>query len=471
MSDTERVPPHSQEAETAVLGSIMLEPAALLRVIPIVKPEHFYRVAHQKLYAAALELFHRREPVDVLSIREQLKKAGDDEVASNADLFVTLSGAVPSIANAEHYARIVFDKAVTRRVITAANELLVDAYEDKRQPGELVSRAQCVMLQIGQGGAALAPVPVSTILEDVVSRAVSGEDPTPTYPSGLFHLDRVLGGGFRKGQFAIIGGRPGSGKSTIALTILAKLIKSKIPSYFASLETQHDDLIKNMLCCAAHITANQLDKRELNDHEWKRVKNAASQLYAADTFIDDRGGLSITEFRARAQSLQLEHGTEVAILDYAQLMSGSEERGRNWSRLQELTDISRGLKCMAMDLQMVVIALCQLSRLAVNDTPQLHHLRESGAFEQDADCVILIDEHPPAAKNQAGNVLPEPVLGEDDRRCDLRVAKQRRGPTRAVPMIFQANFMRYREYDATTKEPEPEPATERQQELDLDTPF
>ncbi len=468
MSSAERVPPHSQEAELAVLGAILLEPAALLRVIPIIKPQHFYRADHQKLFAAALALFERREPVDVLTMRQQLKKMGEDDVADNADLFIALGAGVPSIANAEHYAHIIFDKAITREVIGASNELLCQAYEDKSQPGELVTRAQAVMLELGQGGAALAPTPISEILQDVISRAVSGENLAPCFATGLVNLDRVLGGGLRKGQFTIIGGRPGTGKSTLALTILARLIKDKVPAYFASLETQADDVVKNMLCCAAQVTAHRLDRQELDENEWKRVKSAAGKLYAPETMIDDRGGLSITEFRARAQSLQLEYGTQVAILDYAQLMSGSEERGRNGNRLEELTEISRGLKRMAMDMKIAVVALCQLSRLAVNVTPQLNHLRECGAFEQDADCVLLIDEHPPPDKTP-------PVLAEDDHRFDLRIAKQRRGPTRVMPMIFQAKFMRYVQFDAHTKEPgTDQPEGPQQQELELevdDAPF
>lgn len=437
-ASAERVPPHSQEAEVAVLGAILLDPKAINAVAPILQPECFYRADHQKLYTAFIELFTKNQPIDVLSVRQQLTKMNAADIANNTDLFVTLGGAVPSIANAEYYANIVREKHLLRTLIANCSESLVEAYDQRYDTDEVLDRAQERIFKIATRYESSHPVEVKDIINQVVDTIMNHPERLQGLKTDYPDLDGLTGG-LHRGEFIVIGGRPSTGKTTFVINLVERIgVRQGKGILFFSLEMAKEQIGQNLLCCHARMDATPLRTGQLDKNQWTKIREAASVLWESPVFIDDSPGLTCSDIRTKCRRLFAEKKIELVIIDYLQLMSG-ERRGRDATRLTEITDISRGIKGLAKELNVPVIALSQLSRAAEGEStsrPKLSHLRESGAIEQDADLVMLLYR-----ADAGGDATPE----ERD-VTELIIAKQRNGPTDTVKMRFLKNQLRFESY-------------------------
>ncbi len=452
----QRVPPHSQEAEVAVLGAILLEPTAMNAVADILHPESFYRADHQKVYQAFTALYNRNAPIDLVSVREELRRMGADDVASNNDLFLTLGGAVPSFANAEYYAKIVRGKHLLRSLIQACTESIVAAYDENTDASEILDRAEDRVFQVATQYEDTHIVEVKNFIHSVVDAMIEHPQGMAGLPTGYPDLDHMTGG-LHRGEFIVIGGRPSTGKTTLALNLIRHIaVHSGQGVLLFSLEMPREQIVQNLLCSTAGISATPVRMGQLDRSQWQKVKEAASLLYDAPFFVDDSASLTPSQLRAKCRRLLArckgERAIKLIIIDYLQLMS-AERQSREPSRQEEISHISRGIKSLAKELGVPVIALSQLSRAAVGEAssrPKLSHLRESGAIEQDADLVILLyqDESPDA---------------EEPNVTELIIAKQRNGPTGTVKVTFlkdQLRFESYSRYSAVqvgSPEEEPEP--------------
>jgi len=438
-SSAERVPPHSEEAEVAVLGAIMLEPKAMSAVAPVLSVECFYRADHQKLYSAFTSLYAKNQPIDVVSVREELRRMGEDAVASNADLFMNLGGAVPSAANAEHYANIVREKFLLRSLITACNQSLVEAYDEHQEVEQILDGAEQRVFKVATRFEATHPMEIKEIVQSVVDTIMNHPDRLRGIPTGYTDLDRLTGG-LHRGEFIVIGGRPSSGKTTLALNLIEHVgVRQGHGVLMFSLEMSRDQIARNLLCCHAEIDSTPLRTGELDKSQWEKIKEGASDLYDSPIFIDDSGALTCGHVRSKCRRIFARHQIELVIIDYLQLMS-ADRSARASSRLQEITEISRGLKSLAKELRVPLIALSQLSRAAVGEAsarPRLSHLRESGAIEQDADVVMLLYRDT-ASESTGGDVT------------ELIVAKQRNGPTDTIRLTFLKDQMRFAPWSAYT---------------------
>lgn len=438
-SSAERVPPHNHEAEVAVLGSIMLEPKAMSAVAPKLQPECFYRADHQKLYAAFASLFTKNQPIDVLSVREELRGMGENDIAGNTDLFVTLSGAVPSVANAEYYAEVVRQKYLLRSLISVCNESLVEAYDETHETSDILGRAEERIFSVATHYEASRPVEIKEIVQEVVDTIMNHPERLLGLKTEFADLDHWTGG-LHRGEFIVIGGRPSTGKTTLCINLIERIgIRQGQGILMFSLEMPRQQIAQNLLCCNARMDSTPLRTGQLDKSQWSKIREAASNLYDAPVFIDDSSGSTVSDIRAKCRRMFAQHDVKLVIIDYLQLMAG-ERRGRDNSRLQEITDISRGLKGLAKEMDVPVIALSQLSRAAEGDRnpePRLSHLRESGAIEQDADLVLLLHRPNPDEDNPGSQDV-----------TNLIIAKQRNGPTETVKMVFRKNELRFENFSA-----------------------
>ena len=439
----ERVPPHSLEAEIAVLGSVLLEPKAMSSVVPILQPESFYRADHQRLFASFRNLFSRNQPIDVLSVKQELRKIGADDIAGNIDLFTNLGNAVPSVSNCEYYANIVREKYLLRELITACNESLVEAYDDRQESNSVLDRAQTRVFNVATRYEATHPVEVKDVINSVVDTIMNHPERLLGIHTHYPDLDRLTGG-LHRGELIVVGGRPSTGKTTFCINLIEHIgVQAGQGVLMFSLEMPREQIGQNLLCCHARMDSTPLRTGQLDKSQWTKVREAASVLYDSPVFIDDSSSLTVSDVRAKCRRLFAQHDIKLVVIDYLQLMTG-ERRGRDVTRLTEITDISRGLKGLAKELNVPVIALSQLSRAAEGDRdarPRLSHLRESGAIEQDADLVLLLYRPDPSN-----------APAEDQNLTELIIAKQRNGPTDTVRLAFLKDQMRF-ESSSTYKPP------------------
>jgi replicative DNA helicase len=438
---SERVPPHSQEAEVAVLGAILLEPKAMGSVAAGLQPDYFYRPAHQILYRAFANLFNRNEPIDVVSIREELRRMGESDVAGNADLFITLSGAVPSAANAEYYAKIVQQKHLLRELITACNESLVDAYDEVLSSGEILDAAENRVFQVATNFESSRPEELREVIMTVLRELQDNPDGLLGLHTLFADLDHLTHG-LHAGEFVVIGGRPSTGKTTLSLNLIERIgIRQGQGVLMFSLEMPKEQIARNLLCCHVAMDADALRTGKLDRSQWDLVRQGASDLNDSPILIDDASTLTPAQLRSKCRRVFARHEIKMILIDYLQLMSADTGR-RNESRQQEITEISRSLKALAKEMRVPVVALSQLSRAATSERserPRLSHLRESGAIEQDADLVLLLHRNEDAPPEEA-NVT------------EVIIAKQRNGPTDTVKLTFRKERLRFEDfspYDAT----------------------
>jgi replicative DNA helicase len=432
------LPPFDLEAERAVLGSMILSDRAIEEVIEIVKPEHFYRPHHETTYRALLDLHSAGEAHDPIALTNKLERDGDLTKCGGRAYPFTLVQAVPTVANAEHYASIVREKAVLRQIRAAGTGMVGDVDGRERAPDEVIQRAYdtleglTALTDIGDEDLSIGVDIMDTIAEVVDIRE---NGPKIGLLTGFLDFD-ALTGGLLPGQFILIAARPAMGKSVLAGDIArTTAIRNDIPTVFFSLEMGRKELEKRFLAAQATYPLHWMKtKGPIDDGKVLDLIEAGKDMQSSPLFIVADTGVTLAKIRSHCRRVQRQHGLGLVVIDYLQLMSG-ETTGRGDNRQQEVSRISRGLKTLAMDLQVPVIALSQLNRgpeQRQDKKPQVADLRESGSLEQDADIVILLHREDAYEKES-------PRAGE----ADLIVAKHRNGPTQTITVAFQGHYARF----------------------------
>lgn len=440
----EKLLPQNIEAEESVLGSLIIDPEAISQVEDVLRPEDFYRDAHRMLYETMLMFSTRREPGDFVTLCNELERTNTLTLVGGASTITALMNGVPTSANVAYYAHIVAQKALYRRLIHAAGRIAALAYEEA---DNALEEAEQLIFALGQthlGNASdLTPLPVvlsdcMTTLDTLHERktAITG------VPTGYRHLDAPLGG-LQRADLVVLAARPGTGKTSFALNVARNACQSGYRVAFFSLEMSKVQLGMRLLSMEAHIDQHRLRLGWVEDHEWDQLVAALGLLSEGQMWIDDTAALSLASLRSRARRVQAQHGVDLIVVDYLQLMraaiDGSGKRMQN--REQEIAEISRGLKAVAKEVNVPVLALAQLSRAVetrASKVPQLSDLRESGAIENDSDVVLFIyrDELYTPESAAAGT-------------ADLIIAKHRNGPTGTVRLGFDPTQTRFYTLEAT----------------------
>jgi replicative DNA helicase len=432
-----KVPPQSLEAERAVLGAVLLEPPLLARAIEIVGADDFYKDGHRKIFTAMLRLFERSEPADLLMVSEELRRAGDlDPVGGHAALATLVEEATVATQFAS-YAAIVREKALLRELIRVAREIAEQGFEETEDVQALLDRAEQMLFQISARRLQRSALPVRSILDATIQHIETlyhRKEHVTGLPTGFADLDRLTAG-LQKGDFVIIAGRPSMGKTAFALNIAEHVsVEARRPTLIFSLEMSREQLVQRLLCAEARVDSHRVRTGFLEAGDWRRIAAGADRLSEAPLFIDDTATLSALEARAKARRVKAEHGLDLVVIDYLQLMQG---RLRAENRQQEISEISRSLKALAKELEVPVVALSQLSRAIEargDSSPRLSDLRESGALEQDADVIVflhrpgLYKDNPPDAEKNLTDVI---------------IGKQRNGPTDRVQLVFKPEYTRF----------------------------
>ena len=441
VSDIHKLPPQSIEAEMSILGGILLENEAINRVLEILTPEDFYRESHRKVLRAMIGLNERGEPCDLITLTESLKQRGELDEVGGAAYLATLVDFVPTAANIHYYSRIVKEKGIVRKLITAATDIVSRGYDDQVAVEELLDGAQKVIFDISERRIRPAFFKVSELLKDAIENIqhlYERKERITGVPSGFIDLDEKTAG-LQRGDLVIVAGRPSMGKTTFALNVAqyaAVEAEKPVPVAVFSLEMSKEQLVERFLCSLAKVDLNRLRTGHLMENDWPKLTRAAGWLHDAQIFIDDTPALSIMEMRAKARRLKAEQRIGLIVVDYLQLMRGSINPE---SRQQEISEISRSLKALAKELEVPVVALSQLNRELEkrgDKRPLMSDLRESGAIEQDADVVMFI--HRP-------NFYKKDVPEEERRQAELIIAKQRNGPTDRLNFIFFETNTRFEE--------------------------
>jgi len=428
--------PHSQEAEKAVLGAILLDQRLFDQAAELLTSEDFHFEAHQKIFLMMAQLSTKSEAIDTVTLREELMKAGELDVAGGTSYIASLVDGVPRLSNIEQYARIVKDKSHIRRLINSTSQILDRSFSGKEDAADLLDDAERAIFEIGQervntGFVGLAEIIKSTwehiqILEqkkELITGLASG------YPD----LDDMTSG-FQNSDLIVLAARPGMGKTSLALNIaqFAAIEKNARVGIF-SLEMASEQLVMRLLCGEARVDSHKIRSGYISRDDWRKLGDAMRNLAEAKIFIDDTPGISILEMRSKGRRLKAEHGLDLLIVDYMQLMSGSSggSRMRMENRQQEISVISRSLKALAKELNLPVIAISQLSRAPEqrrgDHKPQLSDLRESGSIEQDADVVMFVYRE---------DLYKKDPDDEDTGIAEIIIGKQRNGPTGSIRLAF-----------------------------------
>lgn len=436
--DMKKLPPQNIEAEMSILGGILLENEAINRVLEVLVPEDFYRETHRKIMRAMIELNEHREPCDIITLTSTLKKRGElDEVGGGAYL-ATLVDFVPTAANISYYSKIVKEKAVARKLINAATEIITQGHDEQVEIEHLLDNAQKVIFDISENKIKPAFYPINAILKDTIKNIETlyeKKEHVTGVPTGYVDLDEKTAG-FQRGDLVIIAGRPSMGKTAFALNIAQyAAIHADPPEPVAifSLEMSKEQLVTRLLCSEARVDAGRLRTGHLIDTDWHKLTRGASSLHKAKIFIDDTPAISILEMRAKARRLKAEHKIGMIVVDYLQLMRGS---GTPESRQQEISEISRSLKALAKELEVPVVALSQLNRGLESRTdkrPMMSDLRESGAIEQDADVIMFV------YREEVYNKENPDLKG----KSEIIIGKQRNGPIGIVDLTFLGEYTRF----------------------------
>lgn len=439
-SSTEgRIPPQAVDVEMAVLGAMLLEKEAIARALEVIDDAVFYKPAHQKIFAAMIALFERGEPVDLLTLIEELRRRGDLEKTGGEYYLTELTGKVTSAANVEYHAHIVLEKALMRQLITSSSEVMRRAFTDSEDALDLLDEAEQRIFQISEQRLKKTFVPMSEAVHQTMEllESIHGKHSGITgVPSGFSELDNYTGG-FQKSDLIIVAGRPSQGKTALVLSIArnASVLHNYTIGFF-SLEMSTQQLVMRLICAEARVDAHSVRTGRLPEDEWRKLSTSVGRLYKAKMFIDDTPALGILELRAKARRLKAEHNVGLIIVDYLQLMQGPKNAQ---SREQEISMISRSLKALAKEIGVPVVALSQLNRAVEarsDKRPLLADLRESGAIEQDADVVLFV--HRPemyGIETEEG----QPTAGI----AEIIVGKQRNGPTGKARLTFVKHYARF----------------------------
>ena len=428
---SERVPPQDLGAERAVLGALLLDNSVLSDVLLLVRPEDFYRTAHQEIFRTVSKLFDRGSAIDVVILREELSRTGMLEKAGGEEAVHDLAAAVPTSANAEYYAKIVRDLALRRAVIRECAQITTEAFDGDFPGRELLDYAEGRMYTLDRESEAGQSTHIGDILTPLFKEIDSGTHGLKGLRTHFHELDDLTGG-LHPSQLIVIAGRPSMGKTTFALNIAERVaVVEKQPVVIFSLEMPKAQIVLNMLCSNAKVNAASLRGGNVQPDEWPKLSAAAGRLSAAPIFIDDTPALSVLGLRAKVRRLRAREKISLVIVDYLQLMDSARAENRQ----QEISLISRSMKGLAREMEVPVITISQLNRAVdarEDHRPRMSDLRESGAIEQDADLILFLyraEYYDPQEENRG---LAEAI-----------VSKQRNGPTGKVDLTFLSQFMRF----------------------------
>ncbi len=443
--DIGKIPPQAIDIEEAVLGAILMEKDAVITVLDILKPESFYKDAHQKIYNAIVELSTKEKPIDILTVTEELRSNDELESIGGPFYITQLTNRVASSAHIEYHSRIVAQKYIQRELIRISSEIQNRAFDDSIDVNDLLDFSERELFDIAEGNIKRETTKINILIKRAIERieeAAKHEETLVGVPSGYTKLDRLTSG-WQKSDLIIVAARPSMGKTAFALSMGRTIaVEHNRPIAFFSLEMSSVQLVNRLIVSETELPSNRIKNGNLDEHEWKQLDTKIKQLVEAPIYIDDSPAISIFELRAKCRRLKLQHDIQLIIVDYLQLMTGPPN---TLSREQEVSSISRSLKSIAKELDIPIIALSQLNRSVEirsgSKRPQLSDLRESGAIEQDADMVLFI--HRPEKygifEDDEGNSL----VG----LAEILLSKNRNGPTGDIVLRFREEFAKFVELD------------------------
>ncbi len=440
----QKTQPFNIEAEISVLGSMLLDNEAINLVTELLRTDNFYKTSHQYIFDTIVNLYNKSNAVDLVILKDELKKQSLLEKVGGAEYLLELEESVPLASNVEYYAKIVREKTIKRDLITATAKIQQEAYNDSLESDELLDIAEKEIFDITQRKFSSPTTKLFNILHDTfdhISNLHDREGRLTGVSTGYYDLDDITSG-LQNSELIIIAARPSMGKSSLVLNIAEHAgTKEKKPTLIFSMEMSAQQVAQNILCSTAKIDAHLLRTGKLDDNQFSNLSLAMGDLSESEIFIDDTPGLGLLELRAKARRLKLQHNIQMIIVDYLQLMEGRKAENRQ----QEISGISRGLKALARELEVPVIAVSQLNRsVETRDghTPRMSDLRESGSIEQDADVIILL--------HREDYYDPTKRPGE----VDLNIVKQRNGPTGKVKLTFLREILRFENYQHNTSSDE-----------------
>ena len=435
-----RIMPQSLELEEAVLGAMLVDRDGLSSVIEILKPESFYKDAHREIYSTMLDLFEKSQPIDLLTVHESLKKAKKLDIVGGVNYLLDLTNKVASAANVEYHARIIAQKFIQRELIRVSTVTIKDSYEDEKDVFELLDEAEQGLYEItdnnlNTGYEKLSALAIKARRE--IEAVSQKEEALTGVPTGFDDLDKLTSG-WQKSDLIIVAARPGMGKTAFTLSLARNAAITGKPVAIFSLEMANLQLVQRLISMESNINSRNLRNGQLSPDEWLRLNSAIDKMADIPIFIDDSPGINIFELRAKCRRLKQNHGIEMIIIDYLQLMAGSPN-AKKGNREQEISSISRALKGLAKELNVPVMALSQLSRSVEtrggSKRPVLSDLRESGAIEQDADIVTFI-YRPGYYEMDEDADVPQDL-------AEIIVAKHRNGSLDTVNLRFVPEYVRF----------------------------
>ncbi len=437
MPTVDRMPPQNIDAEQAVLGAMLIKKEAIAEVSQLLRPEDFYRDAHKIIYEAMLALFNRNEPADIVTVTNYLDKENKLDKVGGITFVTALANIVPTAANVNFHANIVREKADLRHLINTATDIAGMAYEATDDVSDVIDKSEKMIMEVANRQNVSAFTPMQEIVMetfDKINTLYESKGGLTGISCGFKDLD-ALTSGLQASDLILVAARPSMGKTAFTLNIAANVaLKEKKTVAFFSLEMSKQQLVQRMLCSEGGIDSQKLKNADLSTEDWEKLVRTADKVSAAPLYIDDTAGITVMELRSKARRLKAEHGLDLIIIDYLQLMQGRSKGGSD-NRQQEISEISRSLKAVARELNVPVIALSQLSRSVESrqiKRPMLSDLRESGSLEQDADIVMFLyreDYYDPETANK--NIT------------EVIVAKHRNGPVDTVKMFFKKEFTRF----------------------------
>ncbi|MDN6260101.1 MAG: replicative DNA helicase, partial [Staphylococcus simulans] len=444
--------PHNNEAEQSVLGAIIIDPQLMGETQGVLLPESFYRGAHQHIFRAMMHLFEENSEIDVVTLMDQLTSEGTLSEAGGPQYLAELASNVPTTRNIEYYREIVYKLAAKRNLIRVADQIAKDGYDSELDLDDILSDAERKILELASTRESEGFKDIRDVLGQVYENAEeldqnSGQ--TPGIPTGYRDLDQMTAG-FNRNDLIILAARPSVGKTAFALNIAQKVAthESNYTVGIFSLEMGADQLATRMICSSGNVDSNRLRTGTMTDEDWNRFTVAVGKLSKTKIFIDDTPGIRITDLRSKCRRLKQEHGLDMIVIDYLQLIMGSGSRMSD-NRQQEVSEISRTLKAIARELECPVIALSQLSRgveQRQDKRPMMSDIRESGSIEQDADIVAFLyrdDYYNREDGEEDDDGGMEPVTNDDNGEIEVIIAKQRNGPTGTVKLHFMKQYNKF----------------------------
>ncbi len=432
-----KVPPHDIEAEQAIIGSMLTDKDAVIASIEVLKQDDFYREDNKAIYEAIFNLYNRAEPIDIITVKAELESMGKFEQVGGLEYLAGLPEKVPTTANASKYIKIVEEKAILRKLIKTANEIIELGYDPAEEVEDIMEGAEKKIFNIMQDKNQKSYTPLKDVLVESFTQLeelYNRKQHITGVPTGFTELDYKTAG-LHGSELILIAARPAMGKTAFALNIATNAsVRANVPVAVFSLEMSKEQLVNRILCSEAMVDSNKVRTGKLEENDWTKLAESIGPLSEAEIYIDDTPGISITEIRAKCRKLKLEKNIGMVVIDYLQLVQGSNSR-RNGSREQEISEISRSLKILAKEIGVPVIALSQLSRAAEqrpDHRPMLSDLRESGAIEQDADIVMFL--------------YRDDYYNQDSEKKDIAeviIAKHRGGSTGTVELLWLGSYTKF----------------------------